>query len=158
MPTCSNSAIAPLHNSSPSCTRRNVSRLIDPLKCCLAIVLMLASVAAMAQTGAGAGAVGKWQILTNPLPLNPVHAAVMHNGKVLMVDGRSTTMPLGAVWDPATQVATAFTVPYTMFCNGMVVLPDGRPFVMGGTLQFKPVFTGQPLTSAYSLSAGSFTN
>jgi hypothetical protein len=149
MPTCSKLAISTMNRFGG-----NVSSFINALKCCLMIVLMLASSAAMAQSGT----VGKWQILTNTLPLNPVHAAVMHNGKVLMIDGRSTTMPLGAVWDPATQIATTFTVPYTMFCNGMVVLPDGRPFVMGGTLQFKPVFTGQPLTSAYSLSAGSFTN
>lgn len=41
-----------------------------------------------------------------------------------------------------------------MFCNGMVVLPDGRPFIMGGTLQYDP-FHGELRAPVASLSAAS---
>lgn len=121
-----------------------------------ALLLMFIAPAAMAQAAPGPGQVGKWQILTNKVPINPVHASVMHNGKVLMIEGKNTSpSPLGAIWDPATQTATTFPLTYTMFCDAMVVLPDGRPFVMGGTLSFKP-FTGQDKSSAYDLTTGVF--
>src|SRR5258708_16261860 len=42
-----------------------------------------------------------------------------------------------------------------MFCNGMVILPDGRPFVVGGTLQYDP-FQGEIKTSAYDPTSGAF--
>jgi galactose oxidase len=138
--------------------RNNGSCFPGFLKSCLAILLMLAASFVIAQDLTGPGTVGKWQILTNKVPINPVHAAVMHNGKVLMIEGKNTVPPLAAIWDPATQVATTFAITYTMFCDAMVVLPDGRPFVMGGTLQFTPAFTGQPLTAAYDLTTGVFTN
>jgi hypothetical protein len=39
----------------------------------------------------------------------------------------------------------------------MVVLPDGRPFIVGGTLQYDPFF-GQPRTAAFDLATGVFTD
>ena len=44
-----------------------------------------------------------------------------------------------------------------MFCNGMVVLPDGRAFVAGGTLQYDP-FWGQLRSSIYDPATGAFTD
>jgi len=44
-----------------------------------------------------------------------------------------------------------------MFCNGIVVLPDGRPFVMGGTLQYDP-FHGELSTATYDPATNTFTN
>jgi hypothetical protein len=102
--------------------------------------------------------VGQWQVLSNTLPLNPVHAAVMHNGKVLMIDSSDTTNPLAAVWDPATQKATTLPTSYIMFCNGMVVLPDGRPFVIGGTKHFGEPWTGVNQDAVYDPTTGVFTN
>ena len=151
--------------SLPTCFRRafynNFSRRMQPLACAVLLLAVAPRVAAQATTGPAQ--TGKWQILTNTVPINPVHASVMHNGKVLMIEGKNTSpSPLGAVWDPATQKATTFPVTYTMFCNAMVVLPDGRPFVMGGTLHFPttsaPAFTGQPKSAAYDLSTGVFTD
>ena len=75
--------------------------------------------------------------LNTQMPLNPIHVSLMHNGRVLIVSGSgnlpSDTTYLGAVWDPTTDTVTTQPVPFDMFCNGMVVLPDGRPFVISGT-------------------------
>jgi hypothetical protein len=42
-----------------------------------------------------------------------------------------------------------------MFCNGMVVLPDGRVFIDGGTLQYDP-FTGESKSSVFDPSTNAF--
>src|SRR5216117_3580625 len=44
-----------------------------------------------------------------------------------------------------------------MFCNGMVVLPDGRVFINGGNLRYDP-FLGEPRSSAYDPTTGRFTD
>jgi len=62
-----------------------------------------------------------------------------------------------AVFDPATGIVTTQTVNWDMFCNGMVVLPDGRAFVNGGTLQYDP-FHGQLRSAVYDPSTGQFTD
>ena len=92
--------------------------------------------------------VGQWQTLSNTMPINPVHIALMHNGKVLIVSG-SGNLPsdisyMAGVFDPATGTVTTQPVAWDMFCNGMIVLPDGRPLVMGGTLQYDPIPRATP--------------
>ena len=102
---------------------------------------------------------GQWTTLSTQMPINPVHVSLMHNGKVLIVSGSgnlpSDTTYLGAVWDPATDTVTTQPAPFDMFCNGMVVLPDGRPFVISGTQQYDP-FHGDPRTAAYDPATGNF--
>ena len=44
-----------------------------------------------------------------------------------------------------------------MFCNGMVVLPDGRVFVNSGTLQYDP-FHGHLKSAIYDPVTGQFTD
>ena len=44
-----------------------------------------------------------------------------------------------------------------MFCNGMVVLPDGRPFINGGTLQYDP-FYGEKRSAVFDPSTNVFTD
>ena len=44
-----------------------------------------------------------------------------------------------------------------MFCNGMVVLPDGRPLINGGTLQYDP-FHGALNNSIYDPATNSFSD
>jgi hypothetical protein len=94
------------------------------------------------------------------MPINPVHVALMHNGKVLVISGSGndpTNHNLEAgVWDPRHHTISTFTLAYDMFCNGMVVLPDGHPFVMGGTVQYDPFF-GYAKTSAFSPATATFT-
>src|SRR5467141_1220843 len=103
---------------------------------------------------------GRWNTLPYLMPINPVHEALMNNGKVLIVSG-SGNVPLNTnfqagVWDPRTGTITTQAVGWDMFCNGMVVLSDGRVFVNGGTLQYDP-FQGEPRSSAYDPATGQFT-
>src|SRR6266850_2394075 len=104
---------------------------------------------------------GQWQTLPNLMPINPIHVALMHNGKVLVVSGSgnvaTNTNFQAGVFDPQTGTVTTQAATWDMFCNGMVVLPDGRVFVNGGTLQYDP-FHGEPRTSVYDPATGLFTD
>ena len=104
---------------------------------------------------------GQWQTLPNLMPINPVHAALLHNGKVLIVSGSgnlpTNTNLQAALFDPATGTITTQPVAWDMFCNGMVVLADGRAIVVGGTLQYDP-FHGQLRSAVYDPATGQFTD
>jgi hypothetical protein len=104
---------------------------------------------------------GKWQTLPTTMPINPVHVALLRTGKLLVVSGSgnvpSNTNFQAGIWDPATGTITTQPLAWDMFCNGMVILPDGRPFVVGGTLAYDP-FHGYANTAAYDPSTGQFTD
>jgi hypothetical protein len=91
---------------------------------------------------AQANVVGQWTTLSYTMPINPIHVALLHTGQVLVVagSGNSTLTKTfqAAVWNPSTGSITTQTVSWDMFCNGMIVLPDGRPFIDGGTTQYNP--------------------
>jgi hypothetical protein len=96
---------------------------------------------------------GSWQTLPTLMPINPVHTALMSNGKILVVSGsgnypQQTSFNAG-VWDPSNNTVTTQAVSWDMFCNGMVVLPDGRPMIVGGNLQYDPFF-GWNRTAIYN--------
>jgi galactose oxidase-like protein/PKD domain-containing protein len=125
----------------------------------LAAAICFASLPRLA--GAQANVQGQWQTLPNLMPINPVHAALLHNGKVLVVSG-SGNLPSNAnfqaaVFDPQTGTITTQPVGWDMFCNGMVVLPDGRAFINGGTLQYDP-FHGELRSAVYDLTTGAFND
>jgi hypothetical protein len=117
------------------------------------LILQLAS--AQVQT------LGQWQTLTNTMPINPVHVALMHDGNVLVVSGSgnlpSNTNWQAGVYTPSTGSITLQPVAWDMFCNGMVILPDGRPFIVSGTLQYDP-FYGIVKTSAFDPATGAFND
>jgi hypothetical protein len=102
---------------------------------------------------------GKWETLPFLMPINPVHVALMHNGKVLVISGSgndpSNKILEAAVWNPGADTVRTFRIDWDMFCNGMVILPDGRPFVLGGTLQYDP-FLGEPKTAAFDVTTEKF--
>ncbi len=104
---------------------------------------------------------GRWDTLPFNMPLNPVHAALMRNGKVLIISGSGNDPDnknfQAAVWNPKDNTIRTFKIAWDMFCNGMVVLPDGRPFVLGGTLRYDP-FLGEPRTSAFGVSTETFVD
>lgn len=104
--------------------------------------------------------VGTWSTLSYTMPINPIHVALLHNGKILVVAGSGNCPPSqsgcpsgppygsanhsGALLlDPTNGNITPFNTSWDMFCNGMTVLPDGRAFINGGTIQYDPFF-GQP--------------
>src|SRR5215813_8059606 len=71
---------------------------------------------------------GRWQTLSQQMPINPVHVALLRTGKVLIVSG-SGNVPTNSNWqaaifDPATGATTTQALTWDMFCNGMVVLPE----------------------------------
>ncbi len=85
---------------------------------------------------------GQWSTLPNPMTINPVHVSLLRTGQVLVVSGSGNVAGnnnyQAAIFDPASGTVTPQTVGWDMFCNAIVVLPDGRTFVHGGTLQYDP--------------------
>jgi Galactose oxidase-like, Early set domain/PKD domain len=105
---------------------------------------------------------GQWQTLPYLMPLNPIHMALLRNGKVLIIAGSGNvpteTTFRASVWDPQSGTFTSIPSPgWDMFCNGMVALADGRVFVNGGNLAYDP-FLGEPRNAVYDLTIGLFTN
>ncbi len=123
--------------------------------------LFLLGVLSTTYLAAQADKFGQWTTLSTSMPINPVHVAMLHNGKVLIVSGSgnvpgNTNFQAG-LFDPATGVITTQPVSWDMFCNGMVVLPDGRALIVGGTTQYDP-FHGETRTAVYDPATNSFTN
>lgn len=117
---------------------------------------------------------GKWSTLSNLMPINPIHVALLKNGKVLIVAGSGNCSaaqagcpsgpPYGpsngsgaAIWDPATGTFTQFSLNWDMFCNSMVVLADGRVFINGGNLQYDP-FHGSQKSAVFDPVNNTFTD
>ncbi len=105
--------------------------------------------------------VGEWKTLPDLMPINPVHVALLRTGKVLVVSGSgnvagNTNLQAG-VWDPDSGSIMTQPVTWDMFCNGMVILPDGRPLINGGTIQYDP-FYGQPRNAVFDPLTNTFTD
>jgi hypothetical protein len=113
-------------------------------------VLLLAMLAVLGVEGglrpspaaAQADLVGQWQTLPYDMPINPIHAGLLHTGRVLVIAGSENdptiTTYRSAVWNPATGTISVQSTPWDLFCNGMSYLPDGRALVTGGTLRYDP--------------------
>jgi len=137
--------------------RRSLHRSFLVVIALIAIGLIVPRATLRAQ----AGTQGQWTTLSTLMDINPVHIALMHTGKVLVVSGSGNvateTNYRAAVWDPQTDTLAKQPVLWDMFCNGMVILPDGRPFVVGGNLQYDP-FHGHLKTSAFDPATETFTD
>jgi hypothetical protein len=129
---------------------------------------------ALASVTMGQANTGKWSTLPYLMPINPIHAALLANGKVLVVAGSGNCPPSQAgcpsgppygpsnnsgalLWDPVTGVITQFSVSWDMFCNGMVLLQDGRALIDSGTIQYDP-FYGQPNVAVFDPATNLFSN
>ena len=110
---------------------------------------------------AQANLLGQWTTLPAAMPINPVHVAMLHNGKVLVVSGSGNvagnTNYQAGLFDPATGLVSTQPISWDMFCNGMSIMPDGRVLIAGGTLQYDP-FHGETHTAVYDPATNGFTN
>src|SRR3989442_2937789 len=93
---------------------RFARRLFVPACLLLAILIPLAPIC-LAQTGQG-----QWQTLPYTMPINPVHAALLNNGKGVIVSGSGnvagSTSFLGALSDPQAGIITTPPVGSDMVC------------------------------------------
>ena len=123
----------------------------------VALVLALQSPTLLAQPAVQ----GQWRTLPYLMPINPVHLTLTNDGRVLIVAGSGNDANEhnfdAVVWDPDDNTFVTHALTWDMFCNGASVLPDGRVFINGGTLQYDPFF-GEPRSSAYDPATGTFSD
>jgi hypothetical protein len=118
---------------------------------------------------------GKWSTLQATMPINPVHVGLLSTGKVLVIAGSGNCppsqggCPSGPPYGPANgsgalvvdptngQILSQFSLSWDMFCNAMSLLPDGRAFVDGGTIQYDP-FYGQAQVSIFDPATNTFSS
>ena len=109
---------------------------------------------------------GTWVVLPYQMPINPIQASLLHNGKVLIVAGsendaknnsKGAESYRAAIWNPTGTTGASITVQnltYDVFCSGTAALPDGRQLVVGGTSDYS--FTGENRASIFDPNSGSF--
>jgi hypothetical protein len=117
---------------------------------------------------------GQWSTLPYMMPINPVHVALLRNGKILVVSGSGNCppgqpgCPTGApygpsnnsgalVLDPGTGTITGLTAAWDMFCSSMTQLADGRILINGGTLTYQ-FFLGSPKSAIFDPGSNAFTD
>jgi hypothetical protein len=124
---------------------------------------------------------GVWQTLPYTMPINPVHAALLHTGKVLIISGSGNCPPTqagcpqgpqysqgAALMDLAANKITTMPISWDMFCNGMSMMQDGRVLIDGGTKGYGALtvvgvhgevpFTGMPNASIFDPGTESFVD
>ncbi len=101
---------------------------------------LAALLALVATVGA---ACGSWQVNSSPSPVNAIHVALLHTGKVLLVAGSGANKAdfqagtfRTSIWDPESNTFQAVSTPWDAFCSGHAFLPDGRLLVAGGTSDY----------------------
>ena len=141
---------------------------------CCAAPWVMQMVAFRGGGATGSGVTGKWSTQTALAPINPVHTALLNNGKILIVAGSGNCPPSQTgcppapptpysayVYDPVAQTFTQNTqITWDMFCNGAALLANGQVLFGGGTIQYDP-FHGAPNAAIFDPSqpvASAFTN
>ncbi|HXD99555.1 MAG TPA: Ig-like domain-containing protein [Candidatus Acidoferrum sp.] len=123
-----------------------------------ALFFLLASGAGVAE--AQVNLTGDWRLLPQTVPINPIHVALLHTGRVLVVSGSendpTVTTYRAAVWDPASGAFAVQDIPWDLFCNAMTFLPDGRVLTTGGNLQYNP-FRGIRTTTVFDPATQQFS-
>jgi len=112
---------------------------------------------------------GTWTILPYQMPINPISANLLPNGKVLIVAGsendssnnsKGSESYRAAVWDPTGATESSIGVQqltYDVFCSGTAALPDGRSLIVGGTSTYTASsFTGENRASIFNPATGQF--
>src|SRR5262249_33039913 len=107
-----------------------------------------------------ANVVGEWNTLQYKMPINPVHAGLLHSGKVLVIAGSGgddvSTNYQAAIWNPSASEIVIHPISWDAFCNGMTFLSDGMAFIDGGTIRYKPSFLGASNAGMFDPATESF--
>ena len=99
---------------------------------------------------------GSWRTVTLPeqYRARAMHAALLYDGKVLLVAGSGNSQAefdagtfSTVLWDPATGEAKSIPTPEDLFCSGHAYLPDGNLLVAGGTRKYE-VLAGEVTNAA----------
>ena len=124
---------------------------------------------------------GMWSTLPVSMPINPIHAALLHTGKILVVSGSGNCPPTlagcpqgpqysqgAALLDLSSNQITTMPTGWDMFCNGMSIMQDGRVLINGGTKGYGSLavvgvngeipFTGLRNTSIFDPGTESFVD
>jgi Domain of unknown function (DUF1929) len=124
---------------------------------------------------------GMWSTLPYSMAINPVHATLLHTGKVLIISGSGNCPPTmagcpqgpqypqgAALMDLSANKITTLPIGWDMFCNGMSVMQDGRVLISGGTkgygslevvgVQAEVPFTGAVNTAIFDPGTESFVD
>jgi hypothetical protein len=131
-----------------------------PLRVLAVAVLLVGAAAALPRSAdAQLNVTGQWSTLSALSPLNPIHVALLKNGKILIVGGsennENNTVFKAAVFNPANNSFSQQTTPWDLFCNGMSFLADGRVIMTGGNVQYDPFF-GPPWTTIFDPATEKF--
>ncbi len=124
---------------------------------------------------------GMWTTLPTAMPINPVHAGLLHTGKILIVSGSGNCPPTlagcpqgpqypqgAALMDLSSGKISTLPIGWDMFCNGMSIMQDGRVLINGGTKAYGALavvgvqgdvpFLGLPNASIFDPSTESFVD
>jgi hypothetical protein len=114
--------------------------------------------------------VGEFQILDAQPSFTPIHAALLHTGRVWLGSGSGNDKVnfeagdfRSFVLDPVADSITSVSTPWDLFCAGQSFLPDGRLVIAGGTEAYpedwpasilfqgsRQAYTFDPITESYS--------
>ena len=109
---------------------------------------------------------GTWTTLPYQMPINPISATVLRDGRVLIVAGsendaanhtHTAAAYRNALWDPTGADQTSIVVEqlyYDVFCAGTAQLPHGRTLIVGGSADYS--FTGERRASIYDPATDRF--
>ncbi|HXY15145.1 MAG TPA: galactose oxidase-like domain-containing protein [Terriglobales bacterium] len=124
---------------------------------------------------------GQWTTSSTTMPINPIHAALLHTGKILVVSGSGNCPPQqagcpqgpqytqgSALFDLSNNTIHTMPANWDMFCNGMSIMQDGRALLNGGTKAYGALavvgaqgdvpFLGLPNASIFDPSSESFVD
>lgn len=103
------------------------------------------------------GPVGSWEPPTAPGPAKASHAALLPNGKVLLIEGSANDPAQFAagtfktfVWNPGDNTYASVPTPYDAFCSGHAFLANGKLLVAGGLSGYTPTVAGSPHTYQFN--------